>query len=198
MSKGKERRGKRGGTHLGEHRQNIRQRFNKRHTDFIRKLGVPALQVVHHEVVQFTALCPSNPKSSVLHFSQCEIVRKEREGGERTHEFDTGGSTANDDHVQQALNVHLGVRVLEFDYGRFNACPVWESTYDVIVSSSFQPQPRANPSSPDEREERERGSQSITLFRIFSASLSSFMKHECSLTPGILNVCVSAPTAYTR
>lgn len=34
--------------------------------------------------------------------------------------------------------------------------------------------------------------------RTFSASCSSFMKTACSFTPGMLNVCVSAPTAITR
>ena len=34
--------------------------------------------------------------------------------------------------------------------------------------------------------------------RTCSASVISFMKHAFSFTPGMPNVCVSAPTAYTR
>jgi len=45
---------------------------------------------------------------------------------------------------------------------------------------------------------KSRALQSINSRCIFSASNNSFMKHACSFTPGMLKVCTSAPTAYTR
>lgn len=42
---------KEGKTNLGEHRQDIGQRLDERHADFVGQLGVPALQVVDDKVV---------------------------------------------------------------------------------------------------------------------------------------------------